>query len=580
VRISFRFPGSPASLATRAYRRRALMLLIVGIVALPLAWFGPSCGHDFDFHLQSWLEVVRHWRQGIVYPHWDASANYGAGEPRFVFYPPLSWVMGGLLGLVLPWAWVPLAWCMAVLLALVFSCYHAAREWMPEDNAALAACLYVLSPYTLFVLYERSAFGELLAGAILPLVFLFGLRRKPSVLPLAGAVAALWLTNEPAAVMGCYALAVLVIAAAIGQRRWDLPLRNLAGVALGLGLAGFYLVPAIHEQRWVEIGRAIAPGMSIRDSFLFAHTASPYHDQVLRTASWIAAGLLAALVALFYLWFRDRKPAALRWPLAVLTALLALLLLPFSLPVWNEVPELRFLQFPWRWLLVLSLIAAWAAGFAIRKEALTRRAISLRAAGMILFAAVMVALAVGSYRQACDAEDAVPGQLAGFHTFGFEGTDEYVPAPADNGDLQQGTPLIRVVKDPQDEVGDSSIAENPFWQPDPQAQVPAQVRIERQGVERLDAVVRVEQPAYALVRLMRYPAWRVTLNGRRVTGLPVRDDGLMAIPLPPGTDRIRIGYEMTPDMRVGDAVSLASLAVVLAVLLGQPAVRKRTPHRV
>lgn len=576
MRVSFRFPGSPASLATRAYRRRALMLLVVGLVALPLAWFGPSCGHDFDFHLQSWLEVVRHWHEGVAYPHWDASANFGAGEPRFVFYPPATWLLGALLGAVLPWAWVPIVWCIAALLAVTFCCYHAAREWMPEDNAAIAACLYVLSPYTLFVLYERSAFGELLAGAVIPLVFLYGLRRKPSMVELAVAVAALWLTNEPAAVMGCYALAVMVAAMAIGQRRWELPLRNLAGVALGLGLAGLYLVPAIREQRWVEIARAIGPEMSVRDSFLFAHTSDPYHDQVLHTASWIAVSLLAAAAVLLAVWFRDRKPALLRWPLATLVVLIAVLLCPFSVALWQLMPELRFLQFPWRWLLVLSLVAAWAAGCAIRKEALTRRAISLRAVGMILFAAVMIALATSWYRQVCDAEDSVQGQLAGLATFGFEGTDEYTPAPADNGDLQQGLPLIRVVNSPQAEIADSSAAENPFWQKNSQAEVPAQVAIERQSTERIRAVVSVGRPAYALVRRMNYPAWRVTVDGRRLSGLAVRADGLIAIPLHAGTDRIGIAYETTPDVWAGRGISLASLGLLLGLL----AVRRRASHRV
>ena len=55
------------------------------------------------------MEVLRQWHQGVAYPHWAASANYGAGEPRFVFYPPLSWMLGALLGLVMPWTWTPLA---------------------------------------------------------------------------------------------------------------------------------------------------------------------------------------------------------------------------------------------------------------------------------------------------------------------------------------------------------------------------------------------------------------------------------------------------------------------------------------
>ena len=193
----------------------SLILAAAGIAVLPLAWRGTSCGHDFDFHLESWMEVLRQWRQGVVYPHWAASANYGAGEPRFVFYPPLSWMLGALLSLFMPWIRVPLVFTLVALAAMGASFFRMAREWMPEDNAALAACLYVVNPYVLFVAYERAAYGELLAGAWMPLLVLFALRAKPAMLELAVVVAGLWLTNAPAAVMGCYALAVIVAVAVV-----------------------------------------------------------------------------------------------------------------------------------------------------------------------------------------------------------------------------------------------------------------------------------------------------------------------------------------------------------------------------
>ncbi len=109
-------------------RRNVLLLAVVGIAVLPLAWRGPSCGQDFDFHLQNWMEVVAHWRAGILYPHWAASANFGAGEPRFVFYPPLSWLLGGLLGVLLPWTWVGFAYTTLALLGAAWSFRAMARS--------------------------------------------------------------------------------------------------------------------------------------------------------------------------------------------------------------------------------------------------------------------------------------------------------------------------------------------------------------------------------------------------------------------------------------------------------------------
>ena len=204
------------------------------------------------------------------------------------------------------------------------SFFRMAREWMPEDNAALAACLYVVNPYVLFVAYERAAYGELLAGAWMPLLVLFALRAEPAMLGLAVVVAGLWLTNAPAAVMGCYALVVIVAAVTAGlrERRGSLIGRAAGGTALGLGLAGFYLVPAVYEQRWVEIQRAIGEGMRVEDSFLFGHTGEAFHDQVLRTASWIAVVLLAATVVAAVLSYRARKRGSLWGALVALAAVI------------------------------------------------------------------------------------------------------------------------------------------------------------------------------------------------------------------------------------------------------------------
>ena len=82
----------------------AFLIISTALVAIGvLVLRGNSCGHDFDFHLLSWMEVARAWHAGLVYPHWVQDANYGAGEPRLIFYPPASWLLGGLLGTITGW---------------------------------------------------------------------------------------------------------------------------------------------------------------------------------------------------------------------------------------------------------------------------------------------------------------------------------------------------------------------------------------------------------------------------------------------------------------------------------------------
>ena len=87
---------------------RAVPGLIIGAVSLcvvlPFIGLSIPAGHDFEFHMNSWIEVVDQWKQGVFYPHWAAMAHYGYGEARFIFYPPFSWMLGAALGEVLPGA--------------------------------------------------------------------------------------------------------------------------------------------------------------------------------------------------------------------------------------------------------------------------------------------------------------------------------------------------------------------------------------------------------------------------------------------------------------------------------------------
>lgn len=130
-----------------------------------------------------------------------------------------------------------------------------------------------------------------------------------------------------------------------------------------------------------------------------------------------------------------------------LAAVSAGLLLPFSDVVWRDAPEMRFLQFPWRWLLVLSMMLAGLVGLAL-KGAGKRRANLLRVTAVVVVAACVSGVAWVYFWQPCDDEDNVRAQVATFRDSGFEGTDEYTAAAADNDAIQQDLPRIRLLRLP------------------------------------------------------------------------------------------------------------------------------------
>jgi len=487
-------------------------------------------------------------------------ANYGAGEPRLIFYPPASWLLGTLLGMATSWHAAPMLFVLLALLSAGGGMYVLAREWAPPEAATFAACLYVANPYAMFVAYERSAFGELLAAAWLPVMVLFAIRRSGAVAPLGLSVAALWLTNSPAAVIGSYLLAVLAFGMWIVEGRPWPALRAAGGMALGLGLAAFYIVPAAFEQRWVQIERAINPGMRAEDSFLFAHTANAFHDQVLHTASWILVLEFAGACFAAYLAWRKRAGGPAR---IVLTATLPVILLlqwPVSEAIWAHAPHLKFLQFPWRWLMALSVVGCVLAGMAVVRQAKWR----------VLGAGILIAgMAIGSsllFFQPCDDEDAVGAQLAGFRLgSGTEGTDEYTPIGVDNDAVQQHLPLVRVLRSAWDDTADDTAADNPEWRAGNPGSIAAQVEARRRNGEHWTVSIVTPEKGFAVLRVMDYPSWRVTVDGQSVNSRPLREDGLMTVPVNAGSHVVEVTWASTRDVvagRVVSAIALLALAVV------------------
>ncbi len=574
-------------------RRRShlVVLTVAGFFGvLPLLLHGCSCGHDLSFHLISWLDAARQISNGNLYPHWAYTPAFGAGEPRFVFYPPLSWTVGALLTLLsrhLPhispdraFAFVPIFYTWIVLCTAGLSMHALLRRYASPGVALFAATLYLVNPYTLFTAYERTAFAELLAAAWIPLLLLAILphpaqgddksRVSPISIPLlALSVALLWLTNAPAAVMGCYTVAIIAVLRLAHIYRLHRTVHSLldpaahlvAGTSLGLALAAFYIVPAASERRWVQIAMATVPGLRIADNRPFHHTGDPAHDAVLHTVGIVSLLLFGiTAVALFFAFIRKPRkaqpiPEEFRL-LAILTIAIAVLLTPIALPLWRYAPELAFLQFPWRFLAILAPIMTLAVALALRAlpfplPAATTLSLTLSAA--LSFSAY------ANFAQSCDPTDTPQAQLTLVHSgTGTDPTDEYTPVTADNDSLHPGNPPFALLAPPSGSA--AVVPPNPATGTAP---------------HHLD--LDLSTPRQLLLNLRDYPAWLVTRNGLPITERLERDDGLIAVTLPAGLSHIEINYRTTTDQRMGDTVSIVALCIFAP--LSYTAVRRRRRPR-
>ncbi len=507
-------------------------------VEIPFFFFGTPSGHDVEFHLYSWLEVLAQWKQGILYPRWAALAHFGYGEPRFVFYPPASWTLGALLSAIFPWTIASSVYIGIVLVAAGVSMFLLARRWLDRRDAIFAAALYAANPYHLVIVYWRSAFAELLASCLLPLLLLLVLKAADkgwrALAPLSLVLAAAWLTNAPAAVMIHYSLALLVVFLAWQRRSPRILLVGAAAVVLGACLSAFYLFPAIYEQKWVTIAEAVSAGSRPQDNFLFIHTTDADHDAFNRIVSWVA--LLEMIVIFGAAWvskpWRDTRRAL--WNILLVWAVAcSVLMFPPTAFLWRLLPKLEFMQFPWRWLLCLSMIFCLFVTADLRRWGMRL--------GVCLVSVLVVVVAwqriqtpwwdnAGDLREMQDNMADGPG---------YEGTDEYTPVGADPAAIDTDKDARKVTVD---------------------GPAHAAIRVLQWNAEAKSFTAEMSGPDQLALRLFRYPAWRVEVNGRVVETSPREGTGQMLVPVASGVNRVQITFIRTWDRTAGGWISVVGLA--------------------
>ena len=528
------------------------LLILMGIaflVVFPFFFLGNPSGHDFEFHMYSWMEVVSQWKQGVFYPHWAALSHWGYGEARFLFYPPFSWNLGAALGTILPWVAVPGVYIWMAVTAAGCSMFLFARHWLSRWDAIVAAALYAANPYHLVVIYWRSALAELMASCLLPVLLLCLLgvaRRRPhATIALSVLIAAAWLINGPSAVMVNYSVALLALVLALARKDTHVLWMSGAAVILGALLASFYLVPAACEQHWVNLGEVFAPGVRPQDNFLFTLMPDVDHNRfnwlisVVALAEIVALGGALALTA-----YLRRAQRSLCWLLGVWAAMATLLTLSFTNLLWEHLPKLRFVQLPWRWLLCLNVAFAFLVTTGFRRN---WQRMAIYATMLLVIGLLWWRIQNPWWDEKADIDEMHDAIQDGT---GYEGTDEYVPTGVDPYDIDKNAPQVTLMNAEDDS------------QP---TQAPGQITINRWLARSREFRVHSSAQTVARVRLFNYPAWKVTVDGLPVEAQTVPKTGELLVPLEAGTHRVSLVFSRTRDRTLGAILSL--LAVILLVIL-------------
>jgi hypothetical protein len=561
--------------ARLAGRPAPLLVALATLACLPVLRTGLPWSHDIKPHLVWADRFGRQLAAGEIYPRWLLDVADGFGAPVFFIYPPLTYYVTSALEpifpdvLQLPGRLAVAGWLFVCASALAM--YFWLRRHVGTGPALVGAAVYTLLPYHLLAdLVLRAALAELLAFTWPPLLLaaVDAAAARPRRALVLGALAAagLLLTHAPSALTFLplpLAYAGLVAARARSLR----PLAVAAGqLALGVGLAGGYLATALSHGPYINQTALYTGHFAYAQWFL--QLGSPERFVALVHAHALAvsaacAGVAAAVAASF----RRAPPPRAAAGLALASAATAFgylfLMLPQSVLVWELVPLLQKIQFPWRLngQLVLLGSACLAAGLAHVEAAFPARARAARAAALGL----VLALLAGHLWAAASTRD-----LFGIH---------YKPISARRviKVLEAGDPRPEYVlpreRDPRSLLPDGARAAI--------VSGGGEVRVESWRPRELVLAVRADAPARLAVRQQFYPGWRAWIDGQpcclAVDALR-REYGILAVDLPAGEHRLSLVLGPTPNERAGWIASGASLALLAA--LSAPwgrAARRRAP---
>ncbi|MEA3337046.1 MAG: hypothetical protein U9R25_14135 [Chloroflexota bacterium] len=587
-----------------------LVLLLLIPAFRPLWQPGLQQMDDGMHHLFRLFNLDLALRSGNMGARWLADEGFAYGFPVLNFYAPLSYYAGLLFHYLGAGFVTTLELSLAIGLVLAaLAMFLFAREFLGTIGGAIAAVAYTWAPYHLADAWTRGALAEHLAFVWFPLLLLAILRiaradgGKKLVPVLWGSLslAGLALTHNLsliliAPVLISWTLFLLFVEGSDRTGRWHTLGAVFVMALLGALMSAMFWLPAILESPAIWAGNVeldfeqwaktlVRPPLLIDQSWIHRYTVS---QGVQTLHSLGLAQLVAALSGLavgIWRWRHLDRTVRLALPLFAVVAVLALFMQSsLSRPVWQHVPGLILLQFPWRWQAIAALALAVVTGYAgfapgvpASCRAKTDRsrgkspesrpgtgllagAILVTAIGLLLISAALPAIPWESSTYPASREPVtnqnVSRRTMAKYDFGrglwlrehgsawmFEYMPAWVTVPRSEFFLSAG--------------------------PSEKRQPPLDVQVipGRQAPMEQRFVVSAGQPWTMQLHQFYFPGWQVLLDGESILAEPAGPLALVSVSLPAGDHELVFRFGTTPLRSLGWVLTAIGWGLWLAGVL-------------
>jgi hypothetical protein len=544
---------------------------------------------DTELHIFRLAEMSRLVRGGELLPRWAPNFYFGYGYPIFNFYAPLTYQLGlvfDFMPLLGPVQAVKILFIIGIGLSGL-GMYGLVRDIWGRGAGLVASASYVYAPFILFVdPYARGDLPESFSFGVFAVALwaINRLRQSPSWKNWLAAVffiAALIMTHNLMSmvfftILFLWSIWQLVIKengqvepSITGGIRRVLNLRVYLALLFAVALAASFWLPVALESDTVNLGTLVGEGghFDYRNNFLELSelfggikrldwgATEPDYSLNMGIAQ-IILGLIG-VCALLVKRTRARKQGT--FFLIALIVLIVLMLVQ-STPLWEFVPMLPFLQFPWRLLGAAAAMLAVLGGIGasmLLKFAPERFAgwIVGGIVGLVLLSAmplVHVPPWTDDFGETT-AQRVLEYEIAG-KWLGTTSTADFVPVTVDS--LPKPEPaLVDAIRtqQPIDRVNRITLPENTV--------------VVSESVTPLWTRYHVSGDQDFLLRLFQFdfPGWEAKIDGDRVETELGRPEGFLVVPVPAGEHTVEIRFTNTWERKVALFISAVGLLGALIV---------------
>ncbi len=531
-------------------------------------------GHDIKFHLFQSAQFYKSLASGNLMPKWALDANNGYGSANFLFYSPLSYYVVSLLHSFIPSiisSIIAAIWSSFFLSGV--SIFLMVRKVTGNTISLLCAFLYQILPFHTLDLYLRGTLGELFGFIWLPLIFsyfndiLSGNKSRSAFIGLSVSYAGLILTHLVSAFIVSIIISIYLIISTyyISDKRC---IFNLIGsVALGLGLASYFITPIFFEMSFIKIDYIHKYAFAnYRNNFLFQIN-TMYSDLFKIKATNNVVGILNITVVLELLIFlilvvvlfkiTNRLFEDRYLIFSVYMFLLSFFMsTPLSKWLWDLLPPLNSIQFPWRWVtfmeMALIFLIAIFLNEAKNNKNLTKT-VKFRCTVYVLSTLVLISIFT-IFISNHELPKQIINKILFPEKYGYytELPREYTPVWATDLGRRLSMPAPNRVT----VVSGTAIAQPVSWQPE-------------KRIINVEAV----SPVVLRIATFYYPGWMAESDGKRKQVFIEKKSGTMLINLQPGKHVLTLKFVDTPLRRTAKFLSLISCLILFLY-----SVRIRTRH--